>query len=113
MADLRWLASKVSRSDKIPSNKDIGVPLRSSHKNYNTGKSQELAKAHLDTMDLRMPLVNQLKYEFGLREKEASKLQHRYATKTSEIQIQLMGRWCKNGRPWKVERSLMTASVRY
>lgn len=103
MIDLRWLASKVNRSDQIPSNKDIGVPLRSSHKNYNTDKSQELTKAHLETMDLRMQLVNRLKYEFGLREKEACKFQHRYATKASSTHIQLMGSWCKNGRPRKIE----------
>jgi hypothetical protein len=103
MIDLRWLASKVNRSDQMPSNKDIGVPLRSSHKDYNTDKSQELTKVHLDTMDLRMQLVNQLKYEFGLREKEACKFQYRYATQGAATHIRLMGSWCKNGRPRKIE----------
>jgi len=50
-----------------------------------------------------MQLVNRLKYEFGLREKEACKFQHCYATKASATHIQLMGSWCKNGRPRKIE----------
>lgn len=50
-----------------------------------------------------MQLVNRLKYEFGLREKEACKFQHRYATEEASTHIQLMSSWCKNGRPRKIE----------
>lgn len=50
-----------------------------------------------------MQLVNELKYEFGLREDEACKFQHRYATRASAKYIQLKGNWCKNGRPRVIE----------
>lgn len=102
MADIRWLADKVNRSEEIPSNRDVGIGLRKNSSDYGENKSQQLSQHHLDKMDDRMKLINQLKLEFGLREKEALKFQHRYATSESDKHINLKGSWCKGGRPRSV-----------
>ncbi len=93
----RWLASKVGREEQIPSNKDLGLRRRTNEPNHGENKAIKLEQKHLDQMDTRMQLVNELKAEFGLREKEALKFQHAYATKENGI-IRLKGSWCKNGR---------------
>ncbi len=103
LADIRWLASKVNRAEFIPSNKDAGVGLRENQAGFGENKAQALEQRHLDQMDARMRLVNELKAEFGLREKEALKFQHHYATAASQTYIQLQGSWCKGGRPRVVE----------
>ena len=103
MADIRWLASKVNREDCIPSNKDVGIGLRKNAENYGQNKAQELTHEHLKQMDERMQLINQLKAEFGLRETEALKFQHKLATSRSERFIYLKGSWCKGGRERVVE----------
>jgi len=103
MTDLRWLAGKVNRLDQLPSNKDIGIGLRKNAPNYQCNKAQPLLKEHLDQMKPRIRLVNELKAEFGLREKEACKFQHTYATSGSDKYISLKGVWCKGGRPRVIE----------
>ena len=103
LADIRWLASKVNRSEFIPSNKDAGVGLRENQPGYGENKAEPLEQRHLDQMDTRMQLVNELKAEFGLREKEALRFQHGHATAASDKYIQLKGSWCKGGRPRVVE----------
>lgn len=103
LADIRWLASKVNRSEFIPTNKDAGVGLRQNQPGFGENKAARLEQHHLDQMDPRMQLVNELKAEFGLREKEALKFQHRYATSESDKYIRLQGSWCKGGRPRVVE----------
>lgn len=103
LADIRWLASKINRSEFIPSNKDAGVGLRQNQPGFGENKAERLEQRHLDKMDERMRLVNELKAEFGLREKEALKFQHRTATTESEKYIRLQGSWCKGGRPRVVE----------
>lgn len=103
VADIRWLASKVNRLDQIPPNKDLGIGLRSSAPNYQCNKAAPLLQKHLDQMDARMQLINELKFEFGLREKEACKFQYKYATKESDNYIRLKASWCKGGRPRVIE----------
>lgn len=102
MADIRWLANKVNRADQIPSNRDVGIGLRENAPGHGENKAEQLQQRHLDKMDERMQLVNQLKSEFGLREKEALKFQHGHATAASDKYIQLKGSWCKGGRPRQV-----------
>lgn len=103
MADVRWLASKVNRLIQIPSNKDLGIGLRKNDPNYGINKAAPLLKEHLDQMNPRMNLINELKFEFGLREKEACKFQYKYATKKSDKYIRLKRSWCKGGRPRVIE----------
>ena len=103
VSNLRWLADKVNRSDQIPSNKNLGIGLRSSLPDYQTNKARPLLKKHLDQMKPRIRLVNELKAEFGLREEEACKFQHKYATAESDAYIKLHGSWCKGGRPRVIE----------
>lgn len=103
LADIRWLATKINRAEFIPSNKDAGLGLRQNQPGFGENKAQQLEQRHLDQMDPRMQLVNELKVEFGLREKEALMIQHGYATAASETYIQLQGRWCKGGRPRVIE----------
>jgi hypothetical protein len=103
VADIRWLASKVNRLDQIPPNKDLGIGLRRSAPNYQCNKAEPLLQKHLDQLDLRMKLINELKFEFGLREKEACKFQHKYATTKSDKYIRLKASWCKGGRPRVIE----------
>jgi len=103
VSNLRWLADKVNRSDQIPLNKNLGIALRSSSPDYQTNKARPLLKKHLDQMKPRIRLVNELKAEFGLREDEACKFQHKYATAESEKYIRLKGSWCKGGRPRVIE----------
>jgi len=103
VSQLRWLADKVNRSDQIPSNKNLGIALRSSSPDYQTNKARPLLKEHLDQMKPRIRLVNELKAEFGLREEEACKFQHKYAAAESDAYIRLHGSWCKGGRPRVIE----------
>lgn len=103
MVDVRWLARKIGKIDQIPSNKEIGLPKKSLEKNHEINKAVQLTQDHLDQMDERMQLINLLKFEFGLREEEACKFKHGYATAESDSFIQLDGPWCKNGRPRVIE----------
>ena len=96
---IRWLATKINRGQFIPSNRDCGLKKRE----FSTeNKAVRLTPGHLASMDDRMQLINRLKAEFGLREKEAVKFDHRYATQ-SVGKIQLKDNWCKNGRPRSIE----------
>jgi len=97
----RWLASKVGREDQIPSNKDLGLRKRSNEPLAD--KSAELKPEHLEAMDDRMGLINQLKAEFGLREEEAMKFGYDYAIAGPDNYIKLQDSWCKGGRERFVE----------
>ncbi len=99
LKDIRWLASKVNREKLIPSNRDCGLKQRVFN---NENKAVRLNAVHLAKLDDRMKLINLLKSEFGLREKEALKFNHAKAT-TSPNKINLEGNWCKNGRPRSIE----------
>lgn len=103
MADIRWIASKVNRQNHIPSNRNVGIALRENNPGHGENKSSRLEQNDLDQMDQRMQLINLLKAEFGLREKEAMMFQHNYATSASDSYIRLKGNWCKGGRPRSVE----------
>jgi site-specific recombinase XerD len=95
LGSIRWLATKINREHLMPSNRDCGLKKRE----FSTeNKAVRLTSGHLASMDDRMKLINRLKSEFGLREKEALKFDHRYAT-ASQSKIQLKDNWCKNGRP--------------
>ena len=96
---VRWLATKLNREHLLPSNRDCGLKKREYN---NENKAVQLTSGHLASMDDRMQLINRLKAEFGLREKEAVKFDHRYAT-ASQGKIQLKGNWCKNKRPRSIE----------
>ena len=100
MTHIRWLSEKLGVADRIPSNADIGVGLRKSSPTYQIDKSQELKYDHLRQLDERMQLVNRLKYEFGLREKEALRFQPAVAIR--EDRIYLQGNWTKGGREREV-----------
>ena len=99
LKDVRWLATKLNREELIPSNRECGLKKREYN---NENKAARLTQDHLKTMDQRMQLINRLKAEFGLREKEALKFGHKLAT-AKEGRIQLKSTWCKNGRPRSVE----------
>ncbi|MFK7846077.1 MAG: integrase domain-containing protein [Rhodothermales bacterium] len=99
LKDIRWLATKINRDDLIPTNRECGLKKRAYN---NDNKAIILTQAHLATMDQRMQLINRLKAEFGLREKEALKFGYKFAT-AKEGRIQLQSTWCKNGRPRSVE----------
>jgi len=103
MTDIRWLASKVNRLDEIPTNKNVGIGLRENDPTYQCNKAKPLLKEHLDQMSQRIRLVNELKAEFGLREKGACKFQYKYATQESDKYIRLKGSWCKGGGPRVIE----------
>jgi len=79
----------------IPSNRECGLKKREFS---NENKAVKLNASHLAKMDQRMQLINRLKSEFGLREKEALKFSHQEATGKPD-KINLKGNWCKNGRP--------------
>lgn len=99
LIDIRWVARKQGREKLIPSNRECGLRQREiSAEN----KAARLTQDNLSMMDERMQLINQLKAEFGLREKEALKFGHREAT-AQEGKLQLQGNWCKNGRPRSIE----------
>lgn len=102
MVDIRWLASKYSHEDRIPSNKDIGLALRKNQPNYGTDKSARLDPDKLKQLDQREQLITRLRYQFGLRTAEACKFSHAYATKDSPDSISLKGSWCKGGRPREI-----------
>lgn len=95
LKDIRWLASKLNREKLIPSNRECGLKKREFS---NENKAVTLNASHLAMMDKRMQLINRLKFEFGLREKEALKFSHQEAT-GKVGKIHLKGTWCKNGRP--------------
>jgi len=99
LKDIRWLASKVGREDQMLSNRELGLKQRVfSMQN----KAVQLTPVLLLQMDERMQLINRLKFEFGLREKEALKFNHAIATREPG-EIYLEGNWCKNGRPRSIE----------
>jgi integrase len=100
LKDIRWLATKLNRESLIPTNRECGLKKRVFD---NENKGARLTQDHLKTMDQRMQLINRLKAEFGLREKEALKFGYQYATTAKEGRIQLKSNWCKNGRPRSVE----------
>lgn len=99
LKDIRWLASKLNREKLIPTNRECGLRKRE----FNLeNKAVRLTPRHLASMDDRMKLINRLKAEFGLREKEALKFGYVYAT-ALQGKIQLKDTWCKNGRSRTVE----------
>ena len=96
MADLRWLASKVGRSDQIPKeNKLFGLSKRS---NSHESKAIPLDRTLLVKLGTREQLITELRALFGLRTEEACKFQYLYATKQAGV-VTLKGNWCKGGRP--------------
>lgn len=99
LTDIRWMASKLNREHLMPSNRECGLKKRE----FSTeNKAVRLSEIHLSSMDKRMQLINRLKAEFGLREKEALKFGYEYATKITG-KIMLKDTWCKNGRPRSIE----------
>ena len=99
LKDIRWLASKVGRADQMLTNRQCGLKQRVFN---NENKAVRLNAVHLAKLDDRMKLINLLKSEFGLREKEALKFNYAKAT-TSPNKINLEKNWCKNGRPRSIE----------
>lgn len=99
LKDIRWLASKVGREDQMPTNRECGLKKRVFG---NVNKSFRLNAGLLRQLDYRMQLINRLKFEFGLREKEALKIRFKEATEEEGV-IQLKATWCKNGRPRTIE----------
>lgn len=99
LKDIRWLASKVGRADQMLSNRECGLKQRVfSFEN----KAVQLTPHFLEQMTYRMQLINRLKFEFGLREKEALKFGYQYAT-AKEGFLRMKGNWCKNGRSRVIE----------
>jgi site-specific recombinase XerC len=101
LVDIRWLADKVGRESEIPSNKDLGLPLRKNTEGYGQSKSVAPDWGKIASLDERMALITELRVEFGLRTEEALKFQHKVATKTPD-QVTLKGSWCKGGRPREI-----------
>ena len=102
MVDIRWLASKVNRSEFIPSNKDIGCGLRKNAPNYGKSKAIKIDYDKVNKLPEREKLITLLRSEFGLRTEEAIKFNHAYATKNGDTKISLKGSWCKGGRPREI-----------
>jgi len=101
LAEVRWLASKIGRSDQIMSNKDAGLSLRKNAPGYGENKAKELDQDKLNQLDQRAKLVTELRREFGLRRAEALKFQHAYATQKKGA-ITLKSSWTKGGRPREI-----------
>jgi len=102
MVDIRWLASKVNRSELIPSNKDIGCGLRKNAPNYGESKAIKADYDKINQLSEREKLITLMRVEFGLRTEEALKFSHAYATKNNDSKISLKGSWCKGGRPREI-----------
>jgi len=102
MVDIRWLASKVNRSEFIPSNKDIGCGLRKNAPNHGKSKAIKPDYDKINKLGEREKLITLLRVEFGLRTEEALKFSHAYATKGNDSKISLKGSWCKGGRPREI-----------
>ena len=118
MVDLRWLAGKLGRLDRIPSNRDLGIPLGKTAPERGGDCARELDHALLGTLELHAQLVTELRREFGLRAAEAMKFQHEYATRESG-RIRLAGSWCRGGCPREIrittdrQRDLLDRVGRY
>lgn len=102
LIDLRWLAAKVNASARIPSNKDLGLCLRTNEPGYGESRAQVLDRSLLVKLDERAGLITELRAVFGLRTKEALKFSYQYATGLGLDRIVLKGSWCKGGRPREI-----------
>ena len=104
LVDLRWLAGKVGRLDRIPSNRALGIPSQGNVMKRDEDRARELDYAVLRKLEVHAQLVTELRREFGLRCAEAAKFQHGYATRESREpdRIRLAASWCKGGRPREI-----------
>ena len=104
LVDLRWLAGKVGRLDRIPSNKALGIPSQGNVLKRDEDRARELDYAVLRKLEVHAQLVTELRREFGLRCAEAAKFQHGYATRESREpdRIRLAASWCKGGKPREI-----------
>lgn len=97
MVDIRWLASKVGRKHLIPSNKELGL-LRKKTSGPKEYEALELDHAGLRKMVIHAQLVTELRREFGLRQIEAFRFEHEYATREPGV-IRLAGSWNRDAPP--------------
>lgn len=95
MAHLRWWASKVNATHKIPSNDQLEIDRRVYITNEN--KAVELTPEHLEKVtDPNIRYSLQLQAQFGLRREEAIKFNAQYADKGDKITLK--DSWCKGKR---------------
>ena len=99
MSHIRWWASKVNVSHKIPTNDILNIADRI----YVTNQSKAvvLTEAHLASVDNKN-IEHSLKLQslFGLRREEAIKFNPQYADKGTHIELK--GSWCKGSRSREV-----------
>lgn len=95
MSHLRWWASKVNATHKIPANDQLGIDRRTYITNEN--KAVELKQSHLEKVeDQNLRFSLRLQAEFGLRREEAIKFIANYADKGEKIALK--DTWCKGKR---------------
>lgn len=95
LSHIRWWASKVNASHKIPSNQDLNIEKRSYIAKDNIAIS--LKQSHLDRItDQRLKFSIRLQSQFGLRREEAIKFIVSYADKKDHIVLK--DSWCKGSR---------------
>ncbi|MEE9327453.1 MAG: phage integrase N-terminal domain-containing protein [Cocleimonas sp.] len=95
MAHLRWWASKVNATHKIPTNKQLGIAQRIYITNVD--KSIVLKQEHLSRIsDPFLKLSLRLQSEFGLRREESIKFIAAFADKGKSISLK--DTWCKGKR---------------
>jgi len=117
LSHLRWLAGKIDKANIIPrTNKELGIGNRV-YVDNSKNKAWELTDEKLAKISSeRVRLSLQLERAFGLRKEESLKFQPAYADKGDHLE--LMGSWCKNGRPriipidFKEQRELLDACHR-
>ncbi len=102
MTPIRWLAGKINRIDRIPSNRQIGIGLRKNAPGYGINKAVKADPALLALLPEREQIITLLRVLFGLRTEESLKFQHAAATRKPGF-IQLTGSWCKGGRPREIK----------
>lgn len=101
LVNLRWLADKVGRLDRIPPNSGRGIKSRRNMTEPDRDRAREIDYGRLGKLAIHAQLVTELRREFGLRVAEAMKFQHEYATRETEW-IRLAGSWCQGVRPRKI-----------
>jgi len=99
MVAVRWWAGKVGRADRIPANRELGIPGRSRTPGWHEDRAEPLPPQPPPGLGEREQLVTLLRAHFGLRTEEACKFSHAWATADGPDRIRLRGSWCKGGRP--------------
>jgi len=102
MVAVRWWAGKVGRADRIPANRELGIPGRSRTPGWHEDRAEPLPPQPPPGLGEREQLVTLLRAHFGLRTEEACKFSHAWATADGPDRIRLRGSWCKGGRPREI-----------